>query len=64
MDDALDQKDTTLHGGNMYPRWTNTLEQIDSAPKMVEELIMLKINKVVSSMMKKLDDFLACQRKT
>jgi len=30
----------------------------------VEELVKLKVDEAVSPMMRKLDDFLACQRKT
>lgn len=63
MEDALYQEHTTL-GGHLSPRCTHALEQIDSVLKTVEKLNRLKVDKAMSSVIKKSDEFLACQRKT
>ena len=43
-------------GGHLTPKCTHTLEQIDGAPKTMEELIKLRVDKTISPIVKKLDN--------
>jgi len=47
----------------MSHRYTHPFDQIGSGPKIMEKLIMSNISETLSSMMKKLENFLTSQRK-
>jgi len=52
-----------LPRGNLSPRCAYVLHQGDHAPKTINEVIKLNVNKVISPLMKKLNSFLASERK-
>ena len=64
MEHAIEHKATIPPRGHLSLTCTHALEQGADVPKIVDELIVVRINEVVSPMLEKFDVVLASQRKT
>jgi len=64
MEHAIEHKATIPPRGHLSLTCTHALEQGADVPKTVDELIVVRINEVVSTMLEKFDVVLASQRKT